>query len=81
MKIISKYNFKEHLRRKFLNRKSTWHIGFVSLFIAVLIHTLYLFVFKIKPLSKGNWDERPILLWVEVKSEVRDQRSEDRNNQ
>ncbi|GEM_PF-3234471 len=50
------------------------HIGIVALIIALAIHVLYLFVFKIKPESRGNWEPRPKLLWVEVESEDRRQK-------
>jgi len=66
MKFISKDNFKEHLRKRFLNRKATWHIGFVALLIVLFIHAFYLFVFKINTLNKGNWKKRPTLTWVEL---------------
>ena len=66
MKFISKDNFKEHLRKKFLNKKSTWHTGFISFFIVVVIYVFFFFSFKIDSLKKGNWEKRPVLLWVEI---------------
>ena len=66
MKFISKDNFKEHLRKKFLNKKSTWHIGFISFLIVLLIYALFFFSFKINSSNKGNWDERPTLTLVKL---------------
>ena len=76
MKFISKDNFKEHLRKKFLNKKSTWHIGVVAFIIVLFIHALYLFVFRINTINKGNWNKRPTLTWVELPAEKGERKME-----